>query len=73
MWSHPDGVVQRVNKKEFHAVPAELFRINWQRQMASKFSHNIVAFSIPNYMMPIAGSSGNALYNKYLEDIEKEN
>ncbi|SCZ86781.1 conserved hypothetical protein [Nitrosomonas mobilis] len=62
-----------INKKEFHAVPAELFRINWQRQMASKFSHNIVAFSIPNYMMPIAGSSGNALYNKYLEDIEKEN
>ncbi|PXW86078.1 uncharacterized protein DUF4434 [Nitrosomonas sp. Nm84] len=60
-----------INKNTFNAVPAGLLRIIRQRQIASKFSYNIVAFSIPNYMMPMAGSSGNALYNKYLDDIEK--
>jgi len=58
-----------INKKTFHALPASLYRINRQRQLASRFSQNIVAFSIPNYMMPIAGSSEKALYNRYLHDI----
>ncbi len=61
-----------INKKPFQAVPADLFRINRQRQLASRFSQNIIAFSIPTYMMPIAGNSGEALYNRYLADIEEK-
>ena len=61
-----------INNKTFHAVPANLFRINRQRQLASRFSQNIVAFSIPNYMMPMAGNSEKALYNRYLSDMEEK-
>jgi hypothetical protein len=60
-----------INKKPFQAVPADLSRINQQRQLASKFTQNIIAFSIPSYMMPIAGNLGEALYNRYLADIEE--
>ncbi|SEG21579.1 protein of unknown function [Nitrosomonas ureae] len=59
-----------INKKTFRAVPANLYRINRQRQLASKFSPNIIAFSIPDYMMPIAGNAGKFLYNRYLENIK---
>ena len=60
-----------INKKPFQAVPADLSRINLQRQVANRFSQNIIAFSIPSYMMPIAGNSGESLYNRYLADIEE--
>lgn len=60
-----------INKKLFHAVPANLSRINRQRKLSSKFSNHIVAFSIPDYMMPTAGNSGRILYNRYLYDIKK--
>ncbi|SFM12665.1 DUF4434 domain-containing protein [Nitrosomonas communis] len=60
-----------INENSFQAVPADLSRINQQRQLASKFTQNIIAFSIPSYMMPIAGDAGEALYNGYLADIEE--
>lgn len=60
-----------INKKNFRAVPANLYRINRQSELASKFSSNIIAFSVPDYMMPIAGNSAKFLYNKYLEKIKE--
>lgn len=62
-----------INKRPFQAVPADFSRINRQRQIASRFSQNLVAFSIPSYMMPTAGHSQEMLYNEYLSSIEEKN
>lgn len=61
-----------INTRPFQAVPADFSRINRQRQIASKFSQNLVAFSIPSYMMPIAGHAQELLYNEYLSSIEEK-
>jgi hypothetical protein len=61
-----------INTGPFQAVPADFSRIKRQQQLASRFSQNLVAFSIPSYMMPIAGHSEEALYNKYLTSIEEK-
>ena len=60
-----------INNNNFRAVPANLYRINRQSELASKFSPIIIAFSIPDYMMPLAGSSAKFLYNEYLEKIKE--
>ncbi len=61
-----------INKNHFLATPAPLERIMQQLALdAAAGSHGNIAFSIPEYMTPQAGSAANALYEAYLNEINK--
>lgn len=61
-----------LDDKPFQAVPARMERVNQQRIVASEFSRNLIAFSIPEYMTPLAGAQAELLYQSYLLETENK-
>jgi hypothetical protein len=51
----------------FAATPAPLDRIQQQLRLANKGGARPIAFSIPDYMTPLAGSGAQTLYEAYLK------
>ena len=56
----------------FRAEPASLVRINKQLQLAGEFSETIVAFSVPDYMSPLAGPMAGMLLESYLKQRKND-
>ena len=55
-----------VNDRPFHAVPAPLARIEKQVALSGAYAANgLQAFSIPDYMTPLAGTDAARLYFDY--------
>lgn len=59
----------QLGDKPFVAVPARLDRIKQQIAVASRYSSKIVAFSVPEYMTPLAGQDAERLFKSYLASI----
>ncbi|ADJ29584.1 DUF4434 domain-containing protein [Nitrosococcus watsonii] len=62
--SDPDN-----NFSPFQAVPADFNRIEGQLEIASRYSQNIIAFSIPDYMIPETGTKARRLFEKYINYV----
>ena len=60
---------RQVGEKPFAAVPAPLDRIRRQMDVASRYSSKIVAFSVPEYMTPLAGQDAEHLFRDYLSNF----
>ncbi len=55
------------NQKPFRAVPATFQSLLPQLEAAAPYSKELVAFTIPDYMIPQAGTEAAALYESYRE------
>ncbi|HEY3127894.1 MAG TPA: DUF4434 domain-containing protein [Acidobacteriota bacterium] len=60
---------RQVGEKPFAAVPASLDRIKRQMDVAGRYSSKIVAFSVPEYMTPLAGQDAEHLFRDYLSSF----
>lgn len=60
---------RQVSEEPFEAVPASLSRIKSQLELAGRYSSKIMAFSVPEYMTPLAGPKAEQLFNSYLGEM----
>jgi hypothetical protein len=53
------------NDRPFAAVPASFDRVAQQLAVAARFSSSPLAFTIPDYMSPLAGPEATALFDQF--------
>jgi hypothetical protein len=54
------------NGKPFRAIPAEASSLQQQLAATGRFSHELVAFAVPEYLTPEAGAPAAAAYAAYV-------
>lgn len=61
-----------INDFSFRAIAADFERVKEQMEIASNYSQHIIAFNIPDYMIPEASTSSRRLFKEYLNYLEEQ-